>query len=527
MLSDFVMSEYRRGRPAALPFTEGFHYYVSCKNYICGCYLVKGCKDDAACLISAMALGSASATDSFPARLCLDHGRFIAPLISVEPRTGYYDFHMTAPNKIIIIGGGFSGLSAAYDLSRRGFDIEVLESDREVGGLAGSFDVGGTRLEKFYHHWFTNDRHVMDLIQELGAHANVRLKPTQTGMYWAHNFYRLSSPLDVLRFNPLKPLDRIRLGLMVLRARKVEHWKELEALTAQEWIRQIGGEPVYRIVWEPLLRGKFGPYADDISAVWFWNKLKLRGGSRGKGGGENLAYYQGGFIALAEAMVKAIVAAGGLVRTSVPVQGLEIQGGRISGVVTRDSVVKSDVVIATQALPIIADWLAPHADRDYVQSLRQIQYLANVCLVLQLDRSLSNTYWLNVNDPKFPFVGVIEHTNFQPPDTYAGRHIVYLSKYAPEDAALVRMTDEQVFEFSLPHIQRMFPHFTRAWVKDYHVWRARYAQPVVVRHYGKLIPEAQTPIAGLYLCSMAQVYPEDRGTNYAIREGRKLAQMIS
>lgn len=431
------------------------------------------------------------------------------------------------PYKVVIIGAGFSGLAAGYDLSRKGFDVEVLESDRDVGGLAGSFDVGAARLEKFYHHWFTNDRHVMDLIQELGLEANVLLRPTQTGMYFAHNFYRLSSPLDVLRFTPLNPLDRIRLGLMVLRARKVEHWKELESLTAQEWLRQIGGEQVYRIVWEPLLRGKFGSYADDISAVWFWNKLKLRGGSRGKGGGENLAYYQGGFIALAEALVNAIRTAGGRVRTSVPVRGLEVQGGRVSGVLTQDGIVKGDAVIATPALPTIADWLAPHADRDYVESLRQIQYLANVCLVLQLDRSLSNTYWLNVNDPNFPFVGVIEHTNFQPPDTYAGRHIVYLSKYAPEDAELVRMTDEQVFEFSLPHIQRMFPQFTKAWVKDYHVWRARYAQPVVVRHYSKLIPEVQTPIKGLYLCSMAQVYPEDRGTNYAIREGRKLAHTIA
>ena len=191
---------------------------------------------------------------------------------------------------IVIIGGGFSGLAAAYDLARHGFAVEVLESDREVGGLAGSFDVGGTRLEKFYHHWFTNDRHVMDLIDELGQQGNVRLKPTQTGMYFAHNFYRLSSPLDVLRFTPLNLVDRVRLGLMVLRARKVSHWKELEALTAQEWLRTIGGEQVYRIVWEPILRGKFGPYADDISAVWFWNKLKLRGGSRSTGGGESLAY---------------------------------------------------------------------------------------------------------------------------------------------------------------------------------------------------------------------------------------------
>ncbi|WP_447983288.1 NAD(P)/FAD-dependent oxidoreductase [Nitrospira sp. Nam74] len=428
--------------------------------------------------------------------------------------------------KIVIIGAGFSGLAAAYDLSRRGFQVEVLEADRDVGGLAGSFDVGGTRLEKFYHHWFTNDRHVMDVIDELGLRNNVVLKPTQTGMYFAHNFYRLSSPMDVLRFTPLALIDRVRLGLMVLRARKVSHWKELEAVTAQEWLRDIGGKQVYRIVWEPLLRGKFGPYADDISAVWFWNKLKLRGGSRSKGGGESLAYYRGGFIALAEEMVKAIHSAGGRVRTSVAVESLDVRHGRISGVVTKDGAIKSDAVIATPALPTVADLVSPYVPYDYVESLRRIQYLANVCLVLQLDRSLSNTYWLNVNDPNFPYVGVIEHTNFQPSDTYAGRHIVYLSKYAPEDAELVRMTDEEVFEFSVPHIQRMFPHFERSWVKDYHVWRARYAQPVVVRHYSKLIPDVRTPIKGLYLCSMAQVYPEDRGTNYAIREGRKAARMV-
>jgi protoporphyrinogen oxidase len=430
-------------------------------------------------------------------------------------------------NKVLIIGGGFSGLAAAYELSRRGIAVEVLERDPEVGGLAGTFEVGGQRLEKFYHHWFTNDRYVIELIEELGRQQDILLRPTRTGLYFAHNFYRLSSPLDVLKFAPLRLLDRIRLGLMVLRARKVEHWTELESLTAQEWLRQIGGEQVYRTVWEPLLRGKFGPYADDISAVWFWNKLKLRGSSRGKGGGESLAYYRGGFAALAMQMVEAIRTYGGIVRTSLEVQSLNVRDGRIRGAQTTAGSVTADVVLVTPALPIIADWVAPYVESDYAESLRRIQYLANVCLVLQLDRSLSDTYWLNVNDPQFPYVGVIEHTNFEPPETYAGSHIVYLSKYATEDFDLFRMNDEQVFAFSLPHIQRMFPQFNRSWVKAYHVWRARYAQPIVVRHYSKLIPEVRTPIEGLYLCSMAQVYPEDRGTNYAIREGRKVADMIA
>ena len=432
-----------------------------------------------------------------------------------------------AQKKVVIIGAGFSGLSAAYELTSRGFMVEVLERDADVGGLAGTFAVGGTRLEKFYHHWFTNDHHVMNLINELGMEQNVLLRPTRTGMYFANNFYRLSSPLDVLRFSPLNLMDRIRLGLMVLRARKVKHWSELESLTAEEWLRMIGGDAVFRIVWEPLLRGKFGPYANDISAVWFWNKLKLRGSSRGKGGGEALAYYRGGFAALSEQLTTSIRAKGGVVRTSVSVEGLAVQNHRVIGVHTSTGVVRTDAVIATPALPIIADLIAPHVKDDYVASLRRVEYLANLCLVLELDRSLSKTYWLNVNDPRFPYVAVIEHTNFEPTSTYAGRHIVYLSRYLPQSAELYRMQDDEVFEFSLPHIQRMFPDFNRSWVKAYHVWRAQYSQPIVVRNYNKLIPDVQAPIQGLYICSMAQVYPEDRGTNYAIREGRKVGRTVA
>jgi protoporphyrinogen oxidase len=281
------------------------------------------------------------------------------------------------------------------------------------------------------------------------------------------------------------------------------------------------------MVWEPLLRGKFGPYAEEVSAVWFWNKLKLRGGSRGKGHAEVLAYYRGGFATLAEKLAHAVRQAGGHVRTGVHVTGLEVSDRRITGVRTSKGTVPADAVIATPALPIIADLIAPHVNGDYAAGLRRINYLSNVCLVLELDRSLSDTYWLNVNDPDFPYIGVIEHTNFEPAETYAGRHIVYLSKYLPESAPLFRMSDDEAFHFSLPHLQRMFPQFRREWVLAYHVWRARYSQPIVVRRYRTLIPASRTPLRGFHLCTMAQIYPEDRGTNYAIREGRQIGRAVA
>ena len=429
--------------------------------------------------------------------------------------------------RTVIIGAGFTGLCAALELTRRGLPVTVLESETDVGGLAGSFEVNGERLEKFYHHWFTNDRHVGDLVDELGERDRIVYRPTRTGMYFANRIFRLSSPADVLRFTALPPADRVRLGLLALRARAVKDWRRLESETAEEWLVRLGGERVYQVVWQPLLEGKFGPFAPQVSAVWFWNKLKLRGGSRGSNGAEMLAYYRGGFAALADRLASEVAALGGDLRLSTAARGLVVENGHVRGVDTDDGVVDADAVIATPALPVIADLVAPHAPEPWVASLRRVEYLANVCIVLELDRSLSDTYWLNVNDPGFPFVGVIEHTNFEPASTYGGRHIVYLSKYLPESAELYRMPDERVIEYCIPHLERMFPAFDRRWVLGAHVWRARYSQPIVGRHYSRMIPSTTTPIAGLYLSTMAQIYPEDRGTNYAIRDGRRVGRMVA
>lgn len=432
----------------------------------------------------------------------------------------------TLQAKVVIIGAGFTGLAAAYELSKQGISVTVHESESEIGGLAAAFDVQGEKLDCFYHHWFTNDRHVMQLIKELGLSDKVNINPTNTGVYYANNFFRLSTPWDLLNFSPLPFLDRIRLGLLALRARRVKHWQELEDKTAAEWLQELGGKNVFRIIWEPLLKGKFGSVANQISAVWFWNKLKLRGGSRGKGGEERLAYFKGGFVALAEALAQRIQQQGGEIITNSKVMTLQPDAGRwrISCATQEYS---ADQVIITTALPIVANLLQSWASSDYLASLRRIHYLANVCLVLELKHSLSDTYWLNVNDPSFPFVGVIEHTNFERAETYAGRHIVYLSKYLPHTDSLYQMNADEMLDYAFPYLQKMFPALQRDWILDHHVWKARWSQPVVEKHYSRLIPPAQGPLSGLHICSMAQIYPEDRGTNYAIREGRNIGKRLA
>ena len=155
-----------------------------------------------------------------------------------------------------------------------------------------------------------------------------------------------------------------------------------------------------------------------------------------------------------------------------------------------------------------------------------MKYLANLCLTLELDRSLSDTYWLNVNDPGFPFVGVIEHTNFDSPENYQGRHIVYLSRYLAKQDPLWDYADDDYLAFCVQHLQRMFPALQREWVLDFRIWRADYAQPVTERGYSAYVPAHTTPFTNAWIGTMAQIYPQDRGTNYAIRDGQTMATLM-
>jgi protoporphyrinogen oxidase len=170
--------------------------------------------------------------------------------------------------------------------------------------------------------------------------------------------------------------------------------------------------------------------------------------------------------------------------------------------------------------------MTPDLPTDYRTQCEQIRFLGNSCLVLRLSRSLSSTYWLNVADPTFPFVGIIEHTNLDAKENYGGDHIVYLSKYLPTTEKLFSFSTDEMLDYCIPFIQKIFPEFNRSWILSHHVWKAHYSQPVITKHYSKLIPSLQTPIGGLWLCTMAQVYPEDRGTNYAVRYGRRVAKEI-
>lgn len=426
---------------------------------------------------------------------------------------------------VAIVGGGMTGLAAAEEFARQGIACTVYEKDATLGGLAGSFTVNGVYLEKFYHHLFTSDTAMAEIIERLGLGDRLQWLPT-SNCYYAGRTYRLSTPIDLLRFTHISLWDRIRLGLLYLRTNFVKDWKPLEGITAREWLVGMAGERVYEAVWLPLLRTKFGQYADEVAAVWIWNKLMLRGSSRGSKQEERLGYVLGGFGQVVDALEQHLGACGVEIRTEATVSEVSINDGAATGVVVDGEFRPHDKVLVTTA-PELFCRMTPGLPADYATALGRIHYLANVCLVMQLDRSLSKTYWMNIGDPSIPFTGVIEHTNMQRPETYGGAHLAYISRYLSADDPVYAMSADEILDVSVPHLEKMFQGFDRDWVQRVWAWREPYAQPVIGLHYSDLKPPFETPVENLWLCSMAQVYPEDRGMNYAVAYGARIAREMS
>lgn len=426
---------------------------------------------------------------------------------------------------VAIIGGGVTGMSAAEELARRGVACTIYEKGETLGGLAGSFKMNDVYLEKFYHHLFTSDTASAALVERMGFGDKLEWLPTSNSFY-GNRIYHLSTPLDLLRFSHVSFAARIRLGLLYVFTRFLRDWYALEGITARAWLLRMVGKNAYEGFWQPLLRSKFGKYADEVAAVWIWNKLKLRGSSRGKAQEERLGYLRGGFGQALDAWEGHLRAQGVEILLNSPVEEIRIEDGAATGVVVNGAWRGYDRVLVTTA-PQVFLKVAPNLPQDYRARLAQIKYLANVCLIMSLDRSLSDTYWLNIGDPTMPFTGVIEHTNMQRPETYGGAHLAYISRYLDVDDPYYQMTAEDLLTAYLPHLQKMFQGFSRDWVRQIWAWREPYTQPVIGLHYSQLKPPFQTPVDNLWLSCMAQVYPEDRGMNYAIIFGQKVvAEML-
>ena len=456
-----------------------------------------------------------------------------------------------APTRVAVIGAGVAGLTAAHELAKRGYEPHVYERWPGLGGQAATMDVGGgVLLERYYHHLFTSDRHIVALYDELGMHGELEWKASSMAFFVDGRQWAFTTPLDLLRFGPLSPPARLRMGLAVLllqrRAREVGPF---ESITARAWIERRMGRGPWRKVWGPLLRGKFGERAEDISMAWLWSKLTLRRQLEGdEARHEQLGYPAHSWELLFAALRDAIVATGGRVLVDRPAAalrratggGLLVEAGA-AGSFRRGhdpraferaggGVERYDAVVATVPSDVferlLDDDLATAIGTEYRGRLRATEYHTALCLLLELDRQFSPFYWTNIADSELPFVGLVEHTNFIDPARYGGRRFLYVANYLAPGDPLLALDSEELLQAYLPGLRKVRADFSPAWIRARWLHREPAAQPIVTVGYHERIPPLQTGVPGLVLANTTQIYPEDRGTNYSVRLGTDAARAL-
>jgi protoporphyrinogen oxidase len=425
--------------------------------------------------------------------------------------------------RIGIIGAGFTGLAAGYYLSKKGHNVSIFETENTPGGLAIGYKrrLWDWSLERHYHHWFTNDKSVLRLAAEIGHSVEIRRPKTST--YVEGEIYRFDSPRDVLLFPKLSVLERLRMAATLAVLRYDPFWQPLEKFNAASVLPKAMGKKTYDMIWKPLFHNKFGSHADNISLAWFWARIVKRT--------PFLAYPEGGFLSFAQALQKKIEKKGGKFYFDTEVTNLSVGVDPIIKFRKRKKLTveteEFNNVIVTLPSAIFIK-ISPQLPDQYKDSFVKLKSLGATNLVLRLKKPFltDGTYWLNVCDPSSPIMAVVEHTNFMDRSHYNNEHLVYLGNYLPSDHSQFIMNKEEKLKLFRPFLEKINPDYERH-LLGYELFKAPFAQPIIPTNYSRYIPPHTTPFRNVFLANIEQVYPWDRGTNYAVELGKKIADIIS
>lgn len=425
------------------------------------------------------------------------------------------------PNSIAIIGTGIGGLALAYFLLKgnKHLHIELFEKEDTLGGLAMATEIQGKKIEKFYHHIFTTDTDIISLIEELKLTKQLHWYKDNRATFYENKIYPFHGALDLLKFSPLPFMSRIRLGFVSLYLMKQKNWKKFEKFTAAAWLKQYAGAKAYAILWEPLLYGKFQKYFETITLSWVWSRITSRSAK--------LGYMSNSFTSIFESLGKTIKKRGGILTTGITLKQVKRIDNTFHLTYTQKDgteITKTfDKVVATTAPQVFCKFMAD-LPSEYTKRITSVEHISAQTIILVLKHRLTRYYWVSIADVTQPALVVVEQSNLI--NQYNNKHIIYLGNYLPHDSEVLRMNEEQLKKRYYPFLKKMNKRFRSTWVEEFHIFRAPFAQPIVNTDYHTHIPDFITPIGGFYALTMSQVYPEDRGMNYAIKNAKILTDIL-
>lgn len=427
--------------------------------------------------------------------------------------------------KVAIVGAGFTGLAAAWDLSQAGLDVSIYESGKVPGGLAAGFkpktvgeEAWEWSLEYHYHHIFATDSSIIQWVKELGLSESLFFTKAKSSTRYHDQQFQLDSPLSLLLCPVLPPWAKIRTAFTLGILKFFPIWRQLEQYTVKDFLIKSMGKRSWEVLWQPLMEDKFGKYADTVNAAWFWARIHART--------PKLGYFNGGFGQLAQDAVDRLQEKHVRCYFSTSIRYAAQKNGQWQ-VEQEDGVTNFyDYVLFTGSAMLLSG-LVPELPESYLAGILRLKSLAARTLVLELEKPFFNddTYWLNINEKEWPMLAVVEHTNLVDPKHYGGRSILYIGKYLDSNSPLYSLSKEQLIDQYSPYLDKLSPGFARTITNSW-AFAAPFAQPVVEVTHSQMLPSVETPLSGLYWAGMQHVYPWDRGTNFAVKLGRSVARQI-
>ncbi len=420
--------------------------------------------------------------------------------------------------RIAILGAGPMGLAVAYQLVLDGHQPVIFEADDRVGGMTAMFDFNGLMIERYYHFHCTSDKDFLQMLQELGIADKMRWVETRMGYWYQGQLQDWGNPLALLKFKGLGLIAKIRYGLHAFLSTKRKDWRPLDGLEATTWIKRWIGKEAFDVLWHRLFEYKFYHFSHNLSAAWIWSRIRRIGRSRYNLFHEKLGHLEGGSSTLLNAMKSYIETHGGEFRLNHCVSEVCIENGEIKGIKVKESFESFDTVISTIPLPYIPK-IVPTLPQALLNQYHSIKNIAVVCVIAKLKKSVSNNFWVNINDERMDIPGLVEYSNLRPLE----HSIVYVPFYMPAEHPKFSDENNVFIDKVRLYLKMINPELTNDDFIDIRASRYRYAQPICPPQYLTSLPSYKLPIKNLWIADTSYYYPEDRGISESIGFGRKMA----
>jgi protoporphyrinogen oxidase len=428
--------------------------------------------------------------------------------------------------RVSILGGGVAALAAAYYLGKEGIASEIYEAGPQLGGLASSLIYNGYPIDRYYHCSLPEDTRLHHLMEELGIGDRIYWKATTMGFMYAGQCYSMATPLDLLKFKPLSLWNRLRFGLTAIYGKLTGNFEKMEGVTACEWLTRVSGRSNFEMLWEPLLRFKFGDRFQEVPAVWFLGRLSRQGSARSKKvQGEAAAHFRGGLKIIVDSLVEQLRKMDCVIRLKTKVDGIEITNGRVSALKINGQTQSAEAVISTLPFPLVKSLIKGQTGVEELEKVN-VEYQGVRCFLLLLRHSLIPHYWMPIVNSNVSFSGLVETTNLIPPELIGDMHLVYLMNYLSQEELDQPFDAEASKPRILRELKQIFPQFNGSWVIDSFFFSARHVEPIITLNHSKKIPKVSYLDDTLLIADTSRAYPRIVCVDSATCQGWNAAQVL-